>query len=77
MIKYNDIGPRIFTRAEAAFEYRDEMGGRVFVPDAMLDEYMWFPMSWKPVTILNHRMTRGLSGQLVCDKSQLRKEVAA
>lgn len=64
MIRNAEIGPRIFYTADAAWEYRREMGGRVFVPEPAHGEVYWFPMTMTPTAILTHRLTAGLDGWL-------------
>jgi len=68
MIHHAEIGPRIFYTSDAAYAYRTKMGGRVFLPDPITGEVYWFPMQMGPTAILTHRLTVGLSGQLVTDQ---------
>jgi hypothetical protein len=72
-ILFEDIGPRIFYREDAAWEWRDEMGGRLFIPEEPNGEFYWFPMGMDMTTALGHRLHTGLNGWMVTSREELAK----
>ena len=53
-----------------ALEYRNRIGGWVFAPDTGT-EFIVFHPAFNRTMILNHRVTRGLSGLIGCTAEQL------